>query len=191
MNKIFIHLSVLSVIVFLHELGHYLGAVSLGIPVEVFSIGFGPRDYSLILGNFVGTEFRLSPIFLGGYVTPVMDDVETWMRVVVLFCGPLVNIILLICSHRWFWPNPRQKGSWLYEFDAWNTGGLIDNFLLPIYPLDGGKLYRILFESLGVPNRLGEAAIAAIFLLIFFGRPYYLQRREKRDSNHRNAKVWH
>ena len=56
----------LGVLIFVHELGHYLAAKSVDIEVKKFSIGFGPK----ILGFQKGeTEYLLSLIPLGGYVS--------------------------------------------------------------------------------------------------------------------------
>jgi regulator of sigma E protease len=53
------------VLIFLHELGHFLFAKRMGLPVEVFSLGFGPR----LLGfKWQETDIRLSVLPLGGYV---------------------------------------------------------------------------------------------------------------------------
>ena len=59
-------LVVLSIIVFVHEWGHYWVARRNGVRVEVFSIGFGPE----IFGWFdkSGTRWRVSAVPLGGYV---------------------------------------------------------------------------------------------------------------------------
>ena len=59
---------VLGVLVFIHELGHYLAARWRGVHVDVFSIGFGKPLYKW--RDKVGTEWRLCPIPLGGYVKP-------------------------------------------------------------------------------------------------------------------------
>lgn len=56
---------VLGVVIFVHELGHFFAARSVGIPVERFSIGLGPRIAGFTRG---GTEFVISAIPLGGYV---------------------------------------------------------------------------------------------------------------------------
>lgn len=62
-------------IVTIHEFGHWIVARSLGFKTPVFSIGFGYRKWSLILGTFWETEFRIAPILLGGYVSlPELGD---------------------------------------------------------------------------------------------------------------------
>ena len=57
---------VLTVLVFVHELGHYLAARRCGVRVEVFSIGFGPELYGF--KGRTGTHWKLSAIPFGGYV---------------------------------------------------------------------------------------------------------------------------
>ena len=59
-------LVVLTVLVFVHELGHYLVARMNGVRVEVFSIGFGPELFGWI--DRAGTRWKFSAIPLGGYV---------------------------------------------------------------------------------------------------------------------------
>ena len=61
----------IGLLIFLHELGHFLAARAAGVRVEVFSLGFGPR-----LGGFVwrGTDFRLSAVPFGGYVMVAGQD---------------------------------------------------------------------------------------------------------------------
>ena len=62
---------VLGVLIFFHELGHFLVARIFGVGVEKFSLGFGPR----IFGKTVGiTDYRVSAIPLGGYVKMVGDE---------------------------------------------------------------------------------------------------------------------
>ena len=63
----------IGMLIFVHELGHYLAARLIGARVEVFSLGFGPR----ILGFRRGpTDYRLSLIPLGGYVAVAGQDPE-------------------------------------------------------------------------------------------------------------------
>lgn len=73
-NYIITFLLILTVLVFVHELGHYLVARWNGVGVDVFSIGFGPE----LIGwtSKSGTRWRLSAIPLGGYVKMFgMDDI--------------------------------------------------------------------------------------------------------------------
>ena len=57
---------VLTVLVFVHELGHYLVARRNGVKIEVFSIGFGPELFGW--WDRAGTRWKFSAIPLGGYV---------------------------------------------------------------------------------------------------------------------------
>src|SRR5713101_8135805 len=63
---------VFGLIVFVHELGHFLVAKWVGVGVERFSFGFGPK----LLGKQIGeTEYLLSAVPLGGYVKMVGEEV--------------------------------------------------------------------------------------------------------------------
>ena len=61
---------VLSIMIFVHELGHYLAARKAGVGVEKFSIGFGPRIWGMRRGE---TDYMISAIPFGGYVKMVGD----------------------------------------------------------------------------------------------------------------------
>ncbi|MBX3464116.1 MAG: RIP metalloprotease RseP [Planctomycetes bacterium] len=61
----------IGLLIFLHELGHFLAARLAGVRVEVFSLGFGPRLFGAELG---GTDFRVSLIPFGGYVMVAGQD---------------------------------------------------------------------------------------------------------------------
>ena len=56
---------VLGVLIFVHEFGHFIVAKLLGVRVEKFSLGFGPKIFGFTKGD---TEYRLSLLPLGGYV---------------------------------------------------------------------------------------------------------------------------
>lgn len=100
-------LLVLSFLIFFHELGHFLAARFFGVHVEVFSIGFGKKVFSKVVGK---TEYRLAMIPLGGFVqmkgqddsdpTKVSSDSDSynvkkpWQRVIILLAGPLANFLL-------------------------------------------------------------------------------------------------
>ena len=59
-------LSILSVVVFFHELGHYLVGRWCGVKVDAFSLGFGPELFAWVDKH--GTRWRLAAFPLGGYV---------------------------------------------------------------------------------------------------------------------------
>lgn len=97
---------VVSILVVVHELGHHLMAKWFGVPVEVFSLGFGPRLLAIRRG---GTEYRLSAIPFGGYVkmtgmgsrrgetTPDgFDSKARWQRFLILGAGPAMNILFAL-----------------------------------------------------------------------------------------------
>jgi regulator of sigma E protease len=65
-------LFVLTIVVFFHELGHFLVARWCGVAVRVFSIGFGPEIIGV--NDHYGTRWRLSWVPLGGYVKFIDDD---------------------------------------------------------------------------------------------------------------------
>jgi regulator of sigma E protease len=98
---------VLGVLIFVHELGHFLAARRIGVRVLTFSLGFGPKILSTRRGD---TEYCISAIPLGGYVKmagETADDPRTgrddeflsktkWQRFQVLIMGPLMNIALAV-----------------------------------------------------------------------------------------------
>jgi regulator of sigma E protease len=63
--------AVLGVLIFVHELGHFIAARLVGIRVEVFSIGFGKRLFGFRRG---ATDYRVSAIPFGGYVRMAGED---------------------------------------------------------------------------------------------------------------------
>ena len=66
-----VFLIVLGLLVFIHELGHFLLAKRCGVHVETFSLGFGPRLFGWKRGE---TDYRISAIPLGGYVKMTGED---------------------------------------------------------------------------------------------------------------------
>lgn len=106
-TNIFALVIVLGVLIFFHELGHFLVARLFGVGVEKFSLGFGPR----IFGRKIGmTDYRLSAVPLGGYVKMVGEEPDAEIdpadipfsfthkpvskRILIVAAGPLFNILL-------------------------------------------------------------------------------------------------
>ena len=65
-DYVIVFLLILTVVVFVHELGHYLVARWCGVKIETFSIGFGPELFGWY--DKAGTRWRVSALPLGGYV---------------------------------------------------------------------------------------------------------------------------
>jgi len=98
---------VLGVLIFVHELGHFLMARRIGVRVLTFSLGFGPKLLKFTRGD---TEYCISAIPLGGYVKMAgenPDDAHTgapdeflsktkWQRFQVLVMGPVMNLALAL-----------------------------------------------------------------------------------------------
>jgi len=102
---------VLGVLIFVHELGHFLVAKRAGVSVLKFSLGFGPKIAGFTRG---GTEYLLSAIPLGGYVKMLGEDPKEevadlersfsakpigWRSLIIL-AGPGSNFLLAIAI---FW----------------------------------------------------------------------------------------
>jgi len=103
----FVSLIVLSLLIFFHELGHYMAARLMGVYVKVFSIGFGKTIYSF---NWMNTQWKISMIPLGGYVQMKgQEDMDPaamskdddsynvkkpWQRIFILMAGPFANFLI-------------------------------------------------------------------------------------------------
>src|SRR5262245_32389870 len=107
-------LALLTVLVFVHEYGHYIVARWCGVKVEVFSIGFGPELFGWTDSR--GTRWKVSAIPLGGYVKMfgqganllegeagkamtaserlvAFDYKSVWRRMAIVAAGPIANYI--------------------------------------------------------------------------------------------------
>src|SRR5918997_3658742 len=102
---------ILGTAVVLHEFGHFIVAKLLGVRVETFSVGFGPRLFGRQFGT---TDYRVSLIPLGGYVKLGGDESNAsvegagesdiparerfdlrprWQKFLVMVAGPVMNIL--------------------------------------------------------------------------------------------------
>lgn len=111
----------LGILIFVHELGHFWAAKAVGVGVERFSIGLGPRIWGVERG---GTEYILAAIPLGGYVKmqgmedEVMEHLEggaskasrksrngdfdacpIWARAFVISAGVVMNMLFALLLH--------------------------------------------------------------------------------------------
>lgn len=105
----------LGIVIFVHELGHFLAARAVGIEVEAFSLGWGPRVAGWKRG---GTDYRISAFPIGGYClmkgelefrkaletkaeeiprTPgTFHGASPWRRIFVSLAGPLANVVFAL-----------------------------------------------------------------------------------------------
>ena len=97
----------IGLLVFFHELGHFLAARLFGVGVTTFQLGFGPKIWSRKRGE---TEYRISWVPLGGLVKMIGEDPDeevepereavsfshkpVWQRAIVVFAGPAFNFVL-------------------------------------------------------------------------------------------------
>lgn len=102
-----------SLAIAIHEFGHFIVALKLGLRVEAFSIGFGPVLWKKTVN---GVEYRISAIPLGGYVSiPDVDPegtkklegggmtdenlrerIPAWKEILVALAGPAMNVVLAV-----------------------------------------------------------------------------------------------
>src|SRR5437899_10792065 len=114
---------VLPLMIFVHELGHFLAAKSFGVRVMTFSFGFGKRLFGIKRGD---TDYRISALPLGGYVKMAGENPmeartgdpgefvshPRWQRLLIAVAGPTMNILLAVgivtgvfmvhYSHDWY-----------------------------------------------------------------------------------------
>jgi len=141
-------LIVLSVLVLVHEFGHFIVAKRIGIRVEKFSFGFGPKLWSIRKGD---TEYLISAIPLGGYVKMAGDEPgesltgksfeflsrSIWERFQVIVAGPILNYVLafLIFSVIFMFGSPTlttEVGSLLKGYPAEKSGLVIGDKVLKV-----------------------------------------------------------
>lgn len=164
---------VLGVLIFVHELGHFLLAKKAGVGVKVFSLGFGPRLVGFKRG---GTDYRLSAIPLGGFVRMVGenpgDEVapedegrsfthkKVGWRLAIVAAGPLSNIafaLIVYLAVLLIWGLPTlttQVGGVLPDSPAMAAGVQKGDKVLAINghaTADWGDMVRTIQKSAGKP----------------------------------------
>jgi regulator of sigma E protease len=122
---------VLGVLIFFHELGHFVVAKRSGIRVERFSLGFPPK----MIGKKIGdTEYCISWIPLGGYVKMAGEDPDeakvqgkpdefsskpVGVRAMVIAAGPVMNFLLAVFI---FWGIFFFRGDRVAHYDSTEVG---------------------------------------------------------------------
>lgn len=145
---------ILSILIVVHEFGHFFAAKRVGVRVEEFCLGFGAKLFKRKKGD---TEYGIASIPLGGYVKLAGDNLEEYKgdkdeylskspgeRFQIIFCGPVLNYILGFLL-LWFiffagYPTLTTKvGGLLDGFGAKDAGVLAGDRILAV----DGKIVRV------------------------------------------------
>lgn len=95
---------VFGLLIFIHELGHFLCARFCGVGVNEFAIGMGPKLISWV-SKKTGTRYSVRVFPVGGYVSMVGEDEDSeredafgncsvWKRILIVTAGPIMNLVL-------------------------------------------------------------------------------------------------
>lgn len=136
---------VLGLLIFVHELGHFLFAKLVGIRVERFSLGFPPRLFGKKIGD---TDYCISAVPFGGYVkmSGMIDESmdknsikgepwefmskPVWMRILVIIAGPAFNVLLAVA--------------------IFATSAFIAGVAEPVGPVVGGVFENMPAKTIGI-----------------------------------------
>ena len=184
--SIFVFLCVLSLLVFFHELGHFLAAKACGIYVDRFSIFMPPRLFGIRLGE---TDYCIGAFPIGGYVkmagqedTPLSEEERQheyghvpperwfnnkpiWQRSFVLLAGPTMNLVLAVFLYGLMAAIGGEVPEW--ELNA-RVGQIEPDYpaaTAPLYKFDGDEYPDIS----GAPDALGWQT--GDYIVSFNGKP--------------------
>ncbi|MBQ7320596.1 MAG: site-2 protease family protein [Clostridia bacterium] len=103
---ILLALLVFGVLIFVHELGHFLVARACGVTIREFAVGMGPKLFSVRSKKYE-TQYSLRLFPIGGFVSMEGEDEDSedenafnhknvWQKIAIIVAGPLMNILLAI-----------------------------------------------------------------------------------------------
>ncbi len=160
----------IAILIVVHELGHFFAARLLKVEVEEFGIGFPPRALKLFEAG--GTKFTLNWIPLGGFVRPKGENdpsvpgglaaASPWVRLGVLFAGPLMNIFLgvviaIVIVYNLGEPDKVKIANISPNSPAALAGLQIGDVILAVNGQEvhsSNDLYNQIYQNLGVPTRI-------------------------------------
>jgi len=178
-------IALISILILIHEFGHFIVAKACGVHCEVFSIGFGRRLFGFTYG---GTEYRVALLPFGGYVrfkgsdvfgdrpedyTPEEDDdaflrKPVWQRLLIVAAGPVFNLLLPVVVFTLVFiggePQPAaQVGTVLPGSVAEEAGVEVGDRILGVYV--DGELFETetlvdVYDALeSLPARIGQVRL--------------------------------
>ncbi len=154
-GTIIIVILIFGLLIFIHELGHFLSARAFGVGVNEFAIGMGPAIFSRT-SKKSGIKYSLRILPIGGYVSMVGEDrleaeddasvalckKPIWQRFIVMSAGALMNIILgfiimaiMVCGSQSF------------------RNTTVDSF---VFQAEDGQYYRTYDEAYGYGLKVGD-----------------------------------
>lgn len=172
-------ISVFTVIVLVHELGHYIAARKAGVSVYEFSIGFPFSPKVITLFRYRETGFTLRLLPLGGFVSFSKDGVEDsvdifkasrFNRALILSSGSIFNILYALMAFTlvlFFNKNMPLGTAFISGLDmVWSIFSQTMAFILS--SITGNGTTEGLIGPVGIASLAGSAAAKGIFSLLYF-----------------------
>lgn len=139
--QVVIFILTLSILILIHELGHFMVAKFFGMEVEEFGIGFPPRAKKLF--NWKGTLFSLNWLPIGGFVKIKGENYEG-------STGHPRGAHSVTSGESFFWEKP------IWQRAVVLLAGVFGNFVL------GVVLFGIVYSVMGVPTQMGKVKIVGV-----------------------------
>lgn len=174
--KFLIFIVEVGILISIHEFGHFIMAKRMGVRVDQFSLGFGPKIFGWKKAN---TEYSICIIPLGGYVKLSGDNPEEFkgqpdeylaksvrQRAGIVICGPLLNYLFaFICFWLVFFlgfPNLSCRvGDLVENFGAQEAGIQVGDKIIAV----DGQEVRLWQELQGIINKKKEGQVVTILIL--------------------------
>ncbi len=178
--SILLFILVLGVLIFVHELGHFLVAKKSGIRVDEFAIGFPPRIFSITKG---GTRYALNLIPFGGYVkifgetpedgatdktaTDSMINKSKWIQAAVLVAGVTFNIIFAFILFIILFVRGSEFNSNIVPFIQHSEGVRINYIVDNSIAQKAGLMEGDIVESVQIKNKEKITDVEEIFGVLY------------------------